>query len=217
MAGVKRGIIGGTFDPIHIGHLILAEEARVHVGLDRVTFVPAGNPWRKAHRHVTPAPHRLAMVRLAIAGNPAFEVSEIEVRQERPSYTADTLARLAESGDDLFFVVGADALVDMREWVRPEEIAQHASVVVARRFDHDEGSIREAAARIPGLGERMQIVPMPYIEVSGSALRKRARAGLPLRYFVPETVAAYIDEHALYPPGSGDESGEVTQAAHLPS
>ncbi len=161
---MNTGILGGTFDPVHLGHLILAEQARAHLGLDRVLFVPAGQPWRKSHRAITPAAHRLAMLRLAIgdgavedrddgvsdgagdadrrgdsrdARDGAFEISEIELRRPGPTYTADTLAQLAaEHPDDAFyFIIGADSLADLPNWHEPQRILREATLAVAPRGD----------------------------------------------------------------------------------
>lgn len=202
---MRRGVLGGTFDPIHIGHLILAMEAQTVLALDRVTFVPAGQPWRKADRAVSPPADRLAMVRLAIEGEPAFDGSPIEVEREGPSYTVETLTALAASGDELFLILGADAAADLPNWKAPEEIARLASVAVALRPGWDEAGVRRAVASVRGLGERLIFFPMPLIAVSGTELRARCRDGGSVRYYTPDAVARYIMEHALYPPGSIDE------------
>ncbi len=204
---MRRGIFGGTFDPIHIGHLILAEEALLRLPLDRVTFVPAGTPWRKPGRPITPAADRLAMVRLAVADNLGFDVSEAEIERGGYSYMADTLAQIAGAGEELFVILGADALVDLPDWVRPDEIVRLARIVVAARPGFDATAVSAAAARIEGLRERLILLPMPLIEVSATDLRGRARRGESLRYLVPEAVASYIRAHGLYALGSTDESG----------
>lgn len=212
---MKRGILGGTFDPAHLGHLLLAETAREVLGLDRVTFVPAAEPWRKAARSVSPAEHRLAMVRLAIAGNDGFDISTIEIDRGGPSYTADTLADLQNSGDDLYLILGGDALADLPHWRRAADIPRLARIVVAARFGVDESSLRAAASEVAGLAELLIVLPMPLIEISATDIRRRARQGLSLRYRTPEPVARYIGEHALYPPGSADEPPEPQHRHHL--
>ena len=206
MAGMRRGVLGGTFDPIHIGHLILAQEALLRLSLDRVTFVPAGMPWRKSRRSVAPAADRLAMVKLAIAENPRFDVSELEVRRDGPSYIWETLAQLGEGGDELFLILGADALIDLPTWREPREIVRLARIAVAGRPGWDDATVATAAASVEGLPERIVALDMPLIEVSSTDLRARARRGEPLRYLVPDAVATYVRERALYPPSSSDEA-----------
>ena len=191
---MRLGVFGGTFDPIHVGHLILAEAAREQLRLDKVSFIPAGDPWRKAGQVITPAPHRLAMVRLAIADNPAFQLDEREVVREGPSYTIDTLRELQaglSAADELYLIVGEDALADMPNWRDPAAIAAAARIAVAPR----------AGAALPTLPfptERLIDVEMPLIAISATELRWRARLGLSLRYQVPDTVAAYVRDHRLY-------------------
>lgn len=195
MAGLRLGVLGGTFDPVHVGHLILAESARTQLGLDRVLFIPAGDPWRKASRAVTRGEHRLAMVRLAIADNPAFEVDEREVRRPGPSYTSETLRELRgglAAGDEIYFLLGEDALVDLPNWHDPAEILRSAWLAVAPR----------GGAPLPALAEaRVVRVEMPYIGISSSDLRERVRHGLGLRYLVPPSVEAYVREQGLYRAG----------------
>lgn len=193
---MRLGILGGTFDPVHIGHLILAETARTGLALERVVFVPAGNPWRKEGREVTAAEHRLAMTRLAIADNNAFTIDDREVRHKGPSYTVETLTEMRRSlpeGSELYFIVGADALADMVHWRDPTGIARQAMVAVAPR----QGSDLEGSS-LPFPSERLVRVDMPYVGISSTWLRERARQRLSLRYLVPEAVEAYIREHGLY-------------------
>lgn len=199
---MKRGVMGGTFDPIHIGHLVIAEEARLRLGLDRVTFVPAGRPWRKDGREIAPGADRLAMVRLAIEANPGFDLSTIELDREGPSYSVETLEALAESGEELFFIVGADALIDLPNWWQADRIPRLATVVIAGRPGLDEGMIMSAAAKVPGLAPRLVWLDAPLIDVSSTDLRSRSRSGEELRYLTPAAVAEYIRERRLYAPGS---------------
>jgi nicotinate-nucleotide adenylyltransferase len=194
---MKVGIVGGTFDPVHLGHLVLAEQARDELSLDLVLFIPAGDPWRKAHREITPAAHRLEMLRLAIADNAAFGISDIELRREGPTYTADTLAALAgERLDDAFyFIVGADALADLPHWHDPQRIVEHAMLAVAPR-DGDAADL--AFPEIAGLGDRVVRFTMPRMDFSSTDIRERVRVGRSIRYLVPPDVEAYITEQALY-------------------
>jgi nicotinate-nucleotide adenylyltransferase len=191
------GILGGTFDPVHLGHLLLAEQARVQLTLDEVLFIPAGEPWRKSHRAVTPAEHRLAMLRLAIQGNSAFGISDIEVRRDGPTYTADTLEALAgERLDDAFwFILGADALWDLPNWREPGRIVKHALLAVAQRESHEAAP---AELNLPELVGRITSFECPRIDISSTDIRARAADGLSIRYLTPDAVGAYIEEHALY-------------------
>jgi nicotinate-nucleotide adenylyltransferase len=186
---VKIGVLGGTFDPVHTGHLVLAETAREQLALDRVLFVPAGQPWRKAGRQIAPAADRVAMIRLAIEGNPAFEVSTVEMDRRGPSYTADTLRHLQSGLPEarLFFLLGGDALLDLPNWREPDVIRKLATLVVAVRE-------REAPPAEPGV----IALAMPRIEISATAIRERVRSGLSIRYLAPEGVERYIREHGLY-------------------
>ena len=179
---------------MHNAHLILGEEAREQLELDRVLFVPAGQPWRKTGRQIAAAEDRLAMVRLAVEGNPAFEVSDVELDRPGASYTADTLALLKErhAGAELFFIMGQDALSDLPNWHDPERIAELATLAVAGR-DGDDGP-----APPPGIGARVVRLAMPAIAISGSDIRARVAAGRSIRYRVPASVEQYIREKQLY-------------------
>jgi len=188
---LRLGILGGTFDPIHLGHLVLGEAAREQLGLDSVLFVPAGVQWRKSSQEIAPAEHRVAMVRLATEDNPAFEVSTLEVDRPGPSYTADTLEALQQErrGSDLFLILGHDAYLDVPNWVRPERIVELARVVVAARGDQTHGTdVEPPAVR----------VEMPVVDISATDIRERVAAGRSIRYLVPAPVEAYIREHGLY-------------------
>jgi nicotinate-nucleotide adenylyltransferase len=194
---VRVGILGGTFDPVHIAHLRLADEAREALDLDEVLFVPAGDPWRKSERAIAAATHRLAMLELAVEGNGDFGISDIEIRREGPSYTADTLETLAGErlDDEFWFIVGADALSDLPNWHEPARIVAHARLAVAPRELQD---LNVAALTIPGIAERIDTFPMTRMDVSSSDIRARVAAGRSIRYLVPDAVAAYIAEHGLY-------------------
>ncbi len=199
MGRVRVGVLGGTFDPVHTAHLVLAEQAREQLSLDLVLFVPAGEPWRKAHRLITDATHRLAMLQIAIEGHDAFGISDIEVRRAGPSYTADTLAALAgERLDDAFwFIVGADALADLAQWHDPARIVEHAMLAVAHRDEQDADLA--AAWAIPGMTrDRIVEFDAPRLAISSSDVRARVGAGGSIRYLVPTRVREYIDAHGLY-------------------
>lgn len=196
---MRSGLLGGTFDPPHRAHLALAEASREALLLDRVVFVPAGDPWRKAGREVTPAADRLAMTRAAIEGLPWAEVSDIEVRRDGPSYTADTLEALAADGGEWWFILGADALADMRHWRSPDRIVALARLAVARRPDASlEDALAALDALVPGIRSRVDEVPMPLLEVSATDLRARLRDGRPVDNLVPAGVLRVIEERGLY-------------------
>jgi nicotinate-nucleotide adenylyltransferase len=197
----RVGILGGTFDPIHIGHLILAEEARLTLSLDRVIFMPAGRPWRKPQSDVSPAQHRLAMLTLAIMGNPAFEVSRIEVDREGATYTADTLQELHahfDSETDAWFILGSDALLDLQHWRDPARILAQVRLAVATRGALTEEELAPLVGLLPNLKQRTDAVPMPPVGISSSELRRRLRDGVSTRYWLPNDVRRYAAEHGLY-------------------
>ena len=196
---MRLGVLGGTFDPVHTGHLVLAEQAREQLRLDRVLWVPAGDPWRKAGETVSAAEHRIAMVRLAIAGNEAFEVSTTELDRSGPTYTVDTLHQLHSeyAAEELYFLLGLDALHDLPNWHSPAELIRLALLGVAQRGDSHPYP-EELERLLPGLGERVRWVEMPRLDISGTELRRRASQGRTLRYLVPAAVEAYVQEHKLY-------------------
>ena len=198
------GVFGGTFDPIHVAHLAVAEAARDALGMERVLFVPNRQPPHKPDQRVTPAADRLAMVRAAIAGNPAFEVSTLEIDREGPSYTADTLASLraerlaAGQPDDLALILSVDALAGLATWHEPARVLELATLVVAPRDGYPDVG-RDAIARlVPGADARLVVLDGPRMQLSASEIRARAAAGRSVRYLVPDAVAAYIGDHALY-------------------
>jgi nicotinate-nucleotide adenylyltransferase len=193
------GILGGTFDPIHHGHLAIAEEAREALGLERVTFMPASTPPHKPGRPVTSPEHRLAMVRLAVAGNPAFEVSELEVARGGTSYTVDTLEALRAGGlADPWLILSSEALADLPTWREPVRILGLARIAVVPRGGFDPLGPAWVDAHFPGAASRVRFLAGPLLPISGSVVRRRAAAGRSVRYLVPDAVAAYISQHRLY-------------------
>jgi nicotinate-nucleotide adenylyltransferase len=194
---VRVGVLGGTFDPVHVGHLVLAEQAREQLALDEVLFVPAGEPWRKSGRAIAPAEHRLAMLKLAVERNDGFGISDIELRRSGPTYTADTLEALAGErlDDEFYFIIGADALADLPNWHEPERIVAHAVLAVTPR-DAQEASA--AALDIPGITPRIELFSMPRIDLSSTDIRARVAAGKSIRYLVPDGVWHYVRESGLY-------------------
>jgi len=197
---VNIGVLGGTFDPIHIGHLVVAEEARIKLGLSEVLFVPTGQPWLKQDRDITPAVHRVEMVHRAIADNPYFKLSTLEVDHPGPSYSVDTLTLLQDqlSGEaSLFFILGRDTLAELPLWKEPRKVVQLCRLVVPPRLGSRD--LRHLEKVIPGLLERVIQLDMPVIGISSSEIRQRLAQGLPIRYLVPRGVENYITEQRIYP------------------
>jgi nicotinate-nucleotide adenylyltransferase len=195
---MRLGLFGGTFDPIHLGHLILAEQCRESCGLDRVWFVVAGTPPHKRGER-TPAFQRLEMVRIAIAGHAAFEACDLETRRPGPHYSIETLELVHRErpADQLFFLIGADSLVDLPTWRDPPGIAQLATIVVVNR----PGIAEIAAAALPTFGpssHALQSVSVPPIGIASHDLRRRIAEARTIRYMVPRGVEAFIESHGLY-------------------
>ena len=183
--------MGGTFDPIHHGHLSAANEVAVLFELDEVVFVPAGQPWQKADRNVSPAEDRYLMTVIATASNPRFSVSRIDIDRAGPTYTVDTLRDLTAPDTELFFITGADALAGVRTWERSDELFSLAHFVGVTRPGYQP----------PALGlpdDEVTLVDVPALAISSSDLRDRVTSGRPVRYLVPDAVADYIEEHQLY-------------------
>lgn len=193
------GVLGSAFNPPHLGHLALAQEALWQLGLDEVVFVPTGEA---PHKRIADEPGREArmeMTRLAAAEDPRFSVSALEVEREGPSYTYETLEELAKDRADtqLVFVMGADAAVGLESWRNPERVVELASLAVARRAGVSEADV-VAVMRSLGCEERATMLEMPQFGVSSSAVRERAKQGRPLRFLVPDAVASLIEERGLY-------------------
>ncbi len=196
----RVGVIGGTFDPIHYGHLIIAEEARVKVGLAKVIFIPAGNPPHKLRRPYSPAHHRYRMVELAIASNPYFEISPIEINRPGPSYSVDTMAMLREEmGPDveLYFIMGVDSLAGILTWHKPEELIKLCKIIAVNRPGYGV-DIDALDSLIPGIKEQVIFIKAPEIGISSTEIQQRVREGLPIKYLVPPEVERYIYENNLY-------------------
>lgn len=198
---MKLGVMGGTFDPVHIGHLIAAEEARVKLALDTVLFVPAGRPWLKAGCFITPAAQRVQMVRLATENNPFFELSMIEVERPGHSYTVDTMRELRDrygSEVELFFILGSDSVSGLSQWKEPEEILRLCSLAVMRRADGLLSEQKKSEQLLFGNRDKIIFVDMPVIGISSSDIRERVRKGLSVHYMVADAVERYIVEEKLY-------------------
>ena len=197
---VRLGIMGGTFDPIHIGHLACAEQARETFSLDAVVFIPAGKPAFKLKRDVTPAEQRFEMCRLAVQGNPAFDVSRIEIDRPGVTYTADTLRQLREhypGNVALFFITGADAVCSILKWRESAAIASMAELIAATRPGY--ALSEETRLTIERSGNfRIHMLEATGLAVSSSYLRARVQAGLSIRYLTVQRVLDYIAAHGLY-------------------
>jgi nicotinate-nucleotide adenylyltransferase len=194
------GVFGGTFDPIHLAHLAVAEAARDTFGLRRVLFVPAAQPPHKPDRAISPVEHRLAMVEAAIADNPSFEVSRIEVDRAGPSYTADTLAELcaADPADRLALILSAESYSELSTWHEPRRILELADLIVAPRVGYAEADPDLVPGQFPDAPALIAFMNGPWIRLSASEIRQRAADGRSVRYLVPDAVAAYIGDHGLY-------------------
>jgi len=195
----RIGIFGGTFDPIHIGHLIIATELKHALNLDHVIFVPSGQPPHKADQMISSDADRLAMLRLAIADNPAFAVSTLDLERPGPSYTADLLSLLHDDHPDahLVFLMGEDSLRDLPTWHQPERIVALAEIGVAIRPEI-ETDLETIYRLLPPARGRITIVPTTLIDISSSELRRRVQAGEPIRYQVPAAVESYVMRTGLY-------------------
>jgi nicotinate-nucleotide adenylyltransferase len=195
--GRRVGVMGGTFDPIHYGHLVTAEEAVVQFGLDEVVFVPTGRPWMKADRVVSPSEDRYLMTVVATASNPRFSVSRVEIDREGPTYTVDTLRQLADEHPDaeLYFITGADAILEIFDWKDPEDVLGLAHFIAATRPGYDLARFEAAA---PTHHPKVSTMDIPALAISSSDIRERVREGRAIRYLLPEGVKSYIEKQALY-------------------
>ena len=198
---MKIGVLGGTFDPIHNGHLLVAEEARSRLNLEEVLFVPAGEPWLKAGTPISDAEHRVQMIRLAIANKPYFKLSTMEIERPGPSYTVDTIAELRDQldrGDELFFVLGWGNLIQLPQWHEPARLIEMCYLVAVPRPGSPHPDLKPLEPLIPGLSRKVIFLDKPEIDISASVIRDRVAQGLPIRHLVPEPIDKYIREHRLY-------------------
>lgn len=198
---MRIGIMGGTFDPVHIAHLIIAEEARERLDLSRIVFIPAGDPWLKEEEPVTPAHIRLDMVYRATLDNPSFEVSDIEIQRPGPTYTVDTLAALREDWGqeaEVFFIMGMDALARLPEWKEPELFLEQCTPVVFVRPEYPRSGLCPVREALPGVEDNLKLLDGPAIGVSSTGVRCRVAEGRSIRYLVPPGVAEVIRERGLY-------------------
>ncbi len=196
---MRIGILGGTFNPPHIGHLICAQEAYLQLELDRVTLIPARIPPHKPVDDEPGAQHRLELCRVAVGDDDRFDVSDVEIAREGPSFMVDTLELLhsREPKSELFLIVGGDIAAGLPKWREPERVLSLATLAVAGRRGTSRAEVDEALIGLSG-GERAQFFQMPTIGVSSTVLRRRVRARQSIRYYVPDAVVRYIDDHRLY-------------------
>jgi nicotinate-nucleotide adenylyltransferase len=195
----RVGILGGAFNPPHLGHLVCAQEARTQLGLDHVVLVPVGEAPHRVLEEDPGPETRLELTELAVEGDPDLAVSRVELDRPGPSYTADTLAALRDAApdDELTLILGGDQAAALPDWHEPERVFELAQVAAVERVDWARETIVRSLAGLAG-AERLRFVHMPRIEISSSDLRHRAAAGLPLRYLVPDRVAGLIAERGLY-------------------
>jgi len=191
--GERIGVMGGTFDPVHHGHLVAASEVKSRFGLDEVVFVPTGTPWQKSHQTVTPAEHRYLMTVVATASNPGFTVSRVDLDRPGITYTIDTLRELSAQrpGAELYFITGADALAQILSWKDADELFELARFVGVTRPGH-----QLSADGLPG--DRVSMLEVPALAISSTDCRARVCRGEPVWYLVPDGVVQYIAKHRLY-------------------
>ncbi|MDQ2745603.1 MAG: nicotinate-nucleotide adenylyltransferase [Chloroflexota bacterium] len=197
----RIGVLGGTFDPPHIGHLAAAEDAASTLHLDKVLFVPNRVPPHKADQLVSPVADRLAMVELCTGDNPCFVLSKVELERPGPSYTLDTMRQLRRqlgSAEELFFLTGCDSIVALHTWHQPETLLQEFRVVVLDRPIASPINWAELELRFPHIREQVEVLDVPLLEISSQQLRHRVAEGRPIRYYVLPTVDDYIRDHKLY-------------------
>lgn len=197
----RIGIMGGTFDPIHYGHLVAAEGARCHFDLDEVIFVPAGIPPHKIPKQISDSQHRLIMTHLAVSSNPFFTVSAIEIEREGMSYTIDTVREISGlyQSADIYFITGADAVLEILSWKNVMELLSMCFIIAATRPGYKMISLKEG---LPGISEdklkKIIVMEVPALAISSTDIRQRILSGKPIKYLLPENVEKYIKDHNLY-------------------
>jgi nicotinate-nucleotide adenylyltransferase len=202
---MRLGILGGSFDPVHLGHLVMADVCREQLNLDEVWFVPAGHPPHKTNRELAPAKSRAEMLEFALAGISEFQISDIELKKESTSFTVETLESLAaeDPEHELFLIIGADSLHDFPTWKEPARIAELAKIIAVNRGRQDPPALEEIEQKLGSdVVDRIRVVEMPGIDVSSTDIRHRIRSGHSIRFLVPKAVEAYINEHSLFGPQS---------------
>ena len=196
----KKGIVGGTFDPPHLGHLVMAEAARTQLALDEVVFMPAAQPPHKQGVAISSLAHRLAMVRHAIADHEHFTLSTFEATRKGLNYTTETMRLLRQAWGNqvqLFFIMGLDSLVDLPKWHQPQQLIElvHLAVIARPGYEANMGALEQ---HLPGITKRVTFAHAPLIGISSTDIRQRVRQGHSIRYLVPKEVEAYIEQWGLY-------------------
>jgi len=205
---MRVGILGGTFDPIHLGHLIIAENARTSLDLEEVVFIPTGQPWMRPDAPLSPSHHRLNMVRIAVASNPFFRASSIETDRPGPTYTVDTLEELLREGgegDSFFFILGADALDEFPQWKEPGRVLKLCTLVPAKRQGWGDLNMPPLSFVDLSAAQKVVMLETPTIDISGTEIRHRVVRGLSVRYQVPDEVERYMQHYGLYRAPEGGE------------
>jgi nicotinate-nucleotide adenylyltransferase len=205
----KTGIMGGTFDPIHLGHLAIAEEACRELGLTEVIFMPAGHPYFKDDTVVSVAEDRVNMLRLALAGKPHYSISLMEIKRPGPTYAVETVTKLRnqlKAGSEIFFIMGWDSLMSLPRWQQPERLIRLCRIVAAPRPGYPLPDVSLIEKDLPGVTERTVVMDKPLVDISATEIRERVRQGLPVEDMVPAAVAAYIRDKGLY--GAISKQGE---------
>jgi nicotinate-nucleotide adenylyltransferase len=198
---LKIAVLGGTFDPVHLGHLAVAAEAIQLLDLTEVVFMPAGQPYFKDLAAITPAADRLQMLKLAIAGQPRYSLSLMEIERPGPSYAVDSMTRLKarlEPQDELYFVMGWDSLLSLPQWYAADRLIEICRIIAAPRPGYPRPDLARIEAALPGLSRRCTIMARPLIDISSSAIRRRVAGALPVEDMLPAAVWEYIREKGLY-------------------
>ena len=196
----RIGLFGGTFDPPHLGHLILASEAQSQLELDRLLWVLTPEPPHKLEQIITSIEHRLAMVQLAIADNPTFELSRVELERPGPHYTLDTIQEIAEKNPraQIVPIIGGDSLNDLPKWHEPQKLVYACHWIGVMRRPHEEPSLKELERDLPGISSKIHYVDAPLLEIASREIRNRIAEGKSVRYYLPSSVYEYIEQHHLY-------------------
>ena len=200
MSRERIGLFGGTFDPLHIGHLILASEAQYQLELTRLLWTLTPEPPHKQDQPITPVEHRLAMVNLAIADNPSFELSRVELDRPGPHYTLDTINLVAEQNPhaEIVPVIGGDSLHDLPTWHRPKDLLYAAHWIGVMRRPGESANLEALERELPGISSKVHYVDAPLLEIASREIRSRIADGRPFRYYLPDPVYHYINQHQLY-------------------
>jgi nicotinate-nucleotide adenylyltransferase len=198
---MKIGVLGGTFDPVHNGHLAIAEEARSYLNLNEVIFLPAGQPWMKSDRSISPARNRTAMLALALQSRPYFKSSTIEIEHQGPSYSVNSIAELkaqAVEPTDWYFILGWDNLAKIPQWKEPAKLIEMCFLAAVPRPGYERPNMKKLEAALPGISKKVILMDKPRLEISATDIRNKVAQGLPISGLVPQDVEEYIKENGLY-------------------